>query len=770
MNEGSYLQNQPLDPSLAFERPDAHFFVADKLDGWDAESGAGFLTWKRMALKQRVSYHQVTHFLDDYSVWADAPPHEYHDDQTMPMAVSFVTPRTVRLRMALRPVSFDESLSPMLQSLPTDDSWRCSETENRILYQSSYGSLVIGRDPWAVEVRDAQDKVLTRTNHLSDSVSVVNTHPLPFCGLRTPDDLNRRMAASFRLAPTEHLYGCGESFSRLDKRGQKLLLWTSDAYSTQTPRMYKPVPFFLSNRGYGMFAHSSAPMAFDLGHSFDTAAVLFVDDDVLDLFLFLGSPQEVVSEYTALTGRSTVPPAWSFGLWMGRDSYKSQQEVLDTAGKLRAQRIPCDVIHIDTHWSEVPFRADFKFSSTRFPDPKSLTAELGRLGLKLSLWQFPYLHPNDELHAEAVERGYVVLSRRGKPPVDDAVLDLTNPDAVRWYQEKLTALLDQGVAVFTSDFGEAAPQTGIYQGDRSSFQEHNLYPLRYNRAVAEVMNEVAGYSLQFARAAWAGSQRYPLHFGGDAEVSDGGMAGTLRGGLSLGLCGFTFWSHFIGGFPESPPVDLYRRWLGFGVLCSHARCHGAPPREPWEFGQDFVDYFRRAVELRYELMPYIYTQARVAASLGHPMIRPLFFDHPKDRTSWLIEDQYCLGSDLLVAPLFEPRSARDVYLPSGGWFDYQSGTRYEGAGWRAIEAGPVEVVLLAREGAVLPCASVAGCVDDIDWSRLKLKAFGGAGRTSIPIALPEEDEIKQVVVELGNSPSIVDDPFGGRVRWSPTSV
>jgi alpha-D-xyloside xylohydrolase len=279
--------------------------------------------------------------------------------------------------------------------------------------------------------------------------------------------------------------------------------------------------------------------------------------------------------------------------------------------------------------------------------------------------------------------------------------------------------------------------TGIYHEDASSFLEHNLYPLRYNKTVADVTREVTGSGTIYARSAWAGSQRYPLHWGGDAEITDGAMACTLRGGLSLGLCGFTFWSHFIGGFSRSTPAPLYLRWLAFGVLTSHSRCHGAPPTEPWEYGEEFVARFRRIVEMRYRLMPYVYAQAKLSSERGYPMLRTLFFEFPEDPSSWTIEDEYMFGEDVLVAPLMEEARSRIVYLPPGRWVDYQSAATYEGACWHRIETGAVPAVVLVRHGAVIPHIELAQSTGQMDWSELELAVFGADVSTAeCPIYLP----------------------------------
>ena len=659
-------------------------------------------------------------------MWRDTPQGEYDDQQALPFSLSFVSPRCVRLRCAARAHGIRDEPSLMLAGSPPVDaaSWKPGGAGSSTVYEGPFGSIGIDRDPVRFRFWDASGRLLTGTHNLADARGVVNSLPTPLCFVRSASNLHRHLAMSFALSPDEKLFGCGESFTRLDKRGQKLVLWAYDAYGVQTPNMYKPVPFFLSSRGYGVFVHTSAPLTLDLGGSYDGAATIYLGDDVLDLFFFFGSPREILSEYTALTGRASVPPLWSFGLWMGRETYSSEDEVRGVARKLREDRIPSDVIHLDTGWTEVPHRCDFEFSTSRFEDPKKMLSDLRDEGFRVSLWQLPYLNPNNKLHSEAIEKGYAVLSAYGKPPVDDAVIDLSNPEAVRWYQEKLAGLLGEGVGILTADFGEAAPLTGLYHEDASSFLEHNLYPLRYNQTVADVTREVTGSGTIYARSAWAGSQRYPLHWGGDAEITDGAMASTLRGGLSLGLCGFTFWSHFIGGFSQSTPAGLYLRWLTFGIFTSHSRCHGAPPTEPWEYGEEFEAKFRRIVEMRYRLMPYVYAQAKLSSERGYPMIRALFFEYPEDPTCWLIEDEYMFGEDMLVAPLMEETSSRTVYLPPGRWVDYQSAATYEGAQWHSIEAGEVPAVVLVRHGGVIPRIELAQSTSQMDWSELELAVFG----------------------------------------------
>ena len=762
------VQNQPVDISEEFTKQENHFFIGSQVEEFDSDSASGKIRWKGQALKQRVSYHQLTPQFGDYKVWEDVPPGEYEDEQDLPFSISFITPRTVRLQMSTQIATLREGTSLMLDGEPdADDSWQMSSTGCSTTYTSKFGSVTATYDPLHFEFRDASGKLLTRTQHLFDSMSVVNTRPTPFSFVRTASSLRRHIAASFSLSSNEKLFGCGESFTRLDKRGQKLVLWTYDAYSVQTPDMYKPVPFFMSSRGYGMFVHTSAPLTLDLGASYNEANVVYLGDDYLDLFVFFGTPKEILSEYTALTGRSPTPPLWSFGLWMGRESYYSEDEVRGVAKKLRGYRIPSDIVHLDVGWFEVPHRCDFKFSESRFSDAGGMISDLKEQGFHLSLWQLPYLNPKNPLHWPAIEEGYVVLTATGDPPADDAIIDMSNSRAVEWYQEKLAKLLEMGVGLLVADFGEAASLGGIYSERKSGFREHNLYPLRYNKAVAEITEKITGERIMWARSAWAGCQRYPVHWGGDAENTDGAMASTLRGGLSLGLCGFSFWGHFIGGFVHQSPKELYRRWLAFAMLSSHGCCNGAPPKEPWEYDEEFTDEFRRIVELKYRLMPYIYAQARRCSEEGYPMLRTLFFEYPEDLTSWLIEDEYMFGGDILVAPLMEDVPGRDVYLPPGLWIDYQSGETYEGSGWHHITAGEVPIVILVRDGAAIPHVELTQSTAHIEWQEVELVVFGSeACSFEGSFCLPEEGELHVLRLKRENDNFVLkEDPLRARVNW-----
>jgi alpha-D-xyloside xylohydrolase len=338
---------------------------------------------------------------------------------------------------------------------------------------------------------------------------------------------------------------------------------------------------------------------------------------------------------------------------------------------------------------------------------------------------------------------------------------------VEWYQAKLANLLKMGVGAIKVDFGEAAPNNGLYASGRTGFYEHNLYPLRYNKAAADVTRKTTGENIIWARGAWAGSQRYPIHWGGDAESTDQGMTAELRGGLSFGLSGFSFWSHDVGGFTARASNNLYLRWLAFGMLTSHSRCHGTAPKEPWEYGCAFMDDFRRIDELKYQLMPYIYAQAEDCSEHGLPMVRALLVEYPDDPGSWNVDDEYLLGSSVLVAPLMEEgATGRNVYLPPGTWIDYQTGKSHAG-GWQRIEAGRIPVVMLVRDGTVLPQTKLAQSTMQMDWSQLDLVIFAKDSRTAKGlVCLPSDNVLHELSLDKsGNKFKLANDPLTGKVTW-----
>ncbi len=743
-----YLLSQSKDMSQDFLDLSNTYFFADSLVSFDTSTGKGTVQWKRQQLMPRQAFNANTSLPQPLQS-LDFPETAYDNNPQLTFTVEPVSERTLRIRMLTSPiVPKEDADDPMLIGKPADGRsfWKAEKTDKGTLYTSRYGSLLIENYPWRLVLKDADGRLLTQTRCWSDNDSTQVKVP-PFSFIKRGSDNSRSINPVFSLAPNEKIYGCGESATALNKAGQKVNLFVTDPQGPETPDMYKPIPFFFSNRGYGMFMHTSAPVTCDFGCSYIGATKLFMADEAMDIFIFLGSPKEMLSEYTALVGRPEMPPLWSFGTWMSRITYFSEAEGRDVARKLRENKIPSDVIHFDTGWFGVDWQCDYAFAADRFDNPRQMLTDLRSQGFRTCLWQLPYFTPKNKFFPELVERGLYVRNGKGQLPYEDVVLDFTNPETVKWYQEKLGNLIEMGVGAIKVDFGEGAPLDAIYANGRSGLYEHNLYPLRYNKTVADIIKKLHGENIIWARSAWAGSQRYPLHWGGDAATTETGFEGTIRSGLSIGLSGFCFWSNDIGGFVTQSPESLYRRWLPFGFLTSHSRVHGAPPTEPWYYGKEFTDYFRRCAELKYKLMPYVYAQSKECTENGWPMLRALLLEYPDDPGAWLVEDEYMFGSNLLVAPMLEEGSGRDVYLPGRQkWIDYQTGKVYA-PGWNHIECGTLPIVILVKDGSAIPHIPVAQCTDQMKWDKITWKKYlADEKKAEGLLCLPQDGQLQRISI------------------------
>ena len=748
----SYLMNQPLDMSTDFRDLSNTLFFADHLESFDAKSGEGLVNWKRGHLMPRQAFN--TNGAQPRKMrMLDFPFTAYENDPNLKFKIDFVTPRTVRIRMLTTPVEPKPAASIMLAKEPgRDGSWKVTETNDKIIYSSDYGTIQINKNPWRIVLKDKAGRILSQTAALSDADSTQVKYT-PFCFVKRGSDNARRINPVFTLTADEMIFGCGESATGLNKAGQKVNLFVTDPQGPETDQMYKPIPFFMSNRGYGMFMHTSAPVTCDFGATYIGLNKMFMGDENLDLFVFFGEPKDILDEYTDLVGKPGMPPLWSFGTWMSRITYFSEKEGYDVAANIRKNKYPCDVIHFDTGWFDVDWQCDYKFSENRFQNPQQMLKDLRSQGFHVCLWQLPYFTPKNRYFSELIEKDMYVKNGNGELPYEDVVLDFSNPETVKWYQDKLAGLLNIGVSAIKVDFGEAAPLNGIYASGKSGWYEHNLYPVRYDMAVSEITKKLHNENIMWARAAWAGSQRYPLHWGGDAATTNTGLLGTLRAGLSFGLSGFSFWSHDMGGFVKSTPEDLYCRWIPFGFLTSHTRAHGAPPTEPWLYDSKRVqDVFRKSAEMKYRLMPYVYAQAKECTEKGLPMLRALFVEFPDDPGAWKVDDEYLFGSQILVAPLLESgMTGRTVYLPEGKWIDYQTEKVYEG-GWHRIEAGSLPIIMLVRDGSVLPHLKLAQSTAEMDWSKMSLKVYSADKKQAEGlVCLPADNRIQVVKVDCGKA-------------------
>lgn len=526
---------------------------------------------------------------------------------------------------------------------------------------------------------------------------------------------------SFALDGQEEIFGLGERFDSVTRTGRTVDFWNKDAIGTSSRRTYINVPFLFSTRGYGLFLNSSARTEWEIGTLEAFTAGFAVEDEQMDYFIIYGPrPADILFRYAALTGFSPAPPVWSFGLWMSRNSYISWDVVNEVAHELRRRGIPADVLHLDTAWFKEDWNCDLRFSEERFADPAGHMRRLKEQGFRVSLWQYNFVPPraNNRNYQEGAARGYFAKGPDGEvfryPPevkgswVDDAVIDFSNPEAADWYTAQIAGLIQMGASTIKTDFGEGIPEDAhYYAADGRRF--HNLYSLVYNSAVARAIHSQTGEWIVWARSGTAGSQRYPVHWGGDSQCSFGGLAGTLRAALSLGLSGFPFFSHDIGGFIGRPDPELYVRWAQFGLFSSHSRCHGAGdynPREPWTFGEEACGIFLRYDRLRYRLLPYIYNQARRCSASAKPMVRALLVDYPDDRNTWPIQDQYLFGDSLLIAPVLRPLAeaqTRCLYLPAGVWIDYWTHQAVCSRGeWIERPVDLATMPIYVRAGSILP--------------------------------------------------------------------
>ncbi len=449
--------------------------------------------------------------------------------------------------------------------------------------------LEVGRAPFTLRlVERATGAILLRTADRLRQVAGLLTAPSVVVDQETT-------TLNLELGPDEDVLGFGEQFGRLVKNGQRLRLRSEDACGTGTGLAYKPVPVWHSSQGYTGFVNTGAVVTADVGHSMPSVLSLGLDDSAIDLYVFAGAdPRARLTAYTALTGRATAPQPWAFGYWMGRCRYHTSEEMLEVGRSARAHGVPMDVLHLDPDWLVVDrLNTDFIWNTSRFGERKQFVDDLAELDLRLSVWELPYLDPASPIFEEAEREGYLVRRTDGslaaiqKTPTPDgrmrALIDFTNPAAKRWWQQMHREFLDDGVAVFKTDFGEALPDdVALFDGTPAN-QAHNLYPLRYNGAVSEAIAEFTDRPpLVWGRSGWAGSHRYPGQWAGDAESTVVGMQATVRGGLSYAMSAPGFWSHDIGGFfgPELTPA-LYVRWTQLGALSPLMRAHGLRPREPW---------------------------------------------------------------------------------------------------------------------------------------------------------------------------------------------
>lgn len=597
--------------------------------------------------------------------------------------------------------------------------------DDEIIVYSGNLRLVINKKNWSMQYFNG-DKLITASGN-RDLGYIKKDWRGDAYDVPTYD--NSFMQERFSLSVGELIYGFGERFTPFVKNGQTIEIWNEDG-GTSSEQAYKNIPFYVSNKGYGVLVNHPEKVSVEVGTE-DVKKIGFsVHGEELDYF-FINGPKmlDVLEKYTDLSGKPTLPEAWTYGLWLSTSFTTNYDEetVMSFVNGMIERKIPLKVFHFDCFWMKDFHWSNFKWDERVFSDPEGLIKRLKDLGIKTSVWINPYIAQESELFDEGMEKGYFVKRLDGRVWQWDmwqpgmAIVDFTNPEAYRWYQEKLAVLVDMGVDSFKTDFGERIPTDVVYFDGSDPHKMHNYYSYIYNKNVYEILEEKRGEgkAFLFARSGTVGSQKFPVHWGGDCWSDYESMAESLRGGLSLNMSGFGYWSHDIGGFENSSSADVYKRWCQFGLLSSHSRLHGSTGyRVPWAYDEEAVDVLRTFTELKNSIMPYIYSVSVDAAKRGIPTMRSMVLEFTEDLNTHYLDKQYLFGDGLLVAPIFNEEGLGEFYLPEGLWVDYFTKDVVEGGKWFRKNYDYFQLPLYVRQNTILPVGktnndSVYNYIEDV---------------------------------------------------------
>ena len=539
---------------------------------------------------------------------------------------------------------------------------------------------------------------------------------------------------SLELESSEPVYGLGEKWGRLDKRGQLLRSYNHDALGVNAEISYKNAPFAWSPLGWGAFVHTPAAVTHGVGFPpwSQRAYGILVENEHLDLFLLSGSNgADILEDYTALTGRSPQPPMWSLGVILSKAYYQDVPELLATARKVRDNKMPCDVITLDGRaWQDTDTRFAFEWDPIRYPDPAAVINELKSMDFKVCIWEYPLVSVLNPLFDTMAKKGWLLKDRRTgetyryqwdtscfgdvlSPLPDSGVVDFTHPEAYAFWRDSHKPLFDLGIDMIKADFGEQIESDMVAHNGDHGDTLHNAYSLLYNRCVYEAAEMYCDSgAFLFSRCSWTGSQRYPAQWGGDPQADWGGLAGSLRGGLSWGMSGAPFYATDVGGFyADQRDAELYVRWAQAAVFSAHFRLHGIGPREPWSYTKEAEAAVSAALELRYRLIPYLYQAMAASASSGMPVQRAMALAFPNERAAWAFEDQFMFGEQLLVAPCLKPGGRVEPYLPSGTWLRFPGGESYDGGQNQPLTMALNEVAVFIRCGEKIPLGPAVQTTD-----------------------------------------------------------
>lgn len=514
------------------------------------------------------------------------------------------------------------------------------------------------------------------------------------------------------LGVGETVYGLGERFTALVKNGQTVETWNRDG-GTSTEQAYKNIPFYLTNRGYGVLVNHPECVSFEVASEKISKVQFSVAGEYLEYFVIDGpTPKAVLDRYTRFTGRPALPPAWSFGLWLTTSFTTNYDE--ETVNRfidgMAERELPLHVFHFDCFWMKAFQWCDFEWDPATFPDPEGMLKRLKARGLKICVWINPYIGQKSPLFREGKEKCYLLKRPDGavwqwdKWQPGQGIVDFTNPAASDWYAGHLKRLVGMGVDCFKTDFGERIPIDVVWHSGADPQKMHNHYAFIYNELVWNVLKDTVGEqdAVLFARSASVGAQQFPVHWGGDCYANYESMAESLRGGLSIGLSGFGFWSHDIGGFENTAPAHVYKRWCAFGLLSSHSRLHGSKSyRVPWAYDDEACDVVRHFTQLKCRLMPYLYRQSVLAHERGTPVMRAMMLEFPDDPACDYLDRQYMLGDSVLVAPVFSEAGDVAFYLPPGRWTHLWHNDELDGGRWHRQRHDFLSLPVYVRDNTLL---------------------------------------------------------------------
>ncbi len=584
------------------------------------------------------------------------------------------------------------------------------------------------------------------------------------------DNEETYMRQMLSLSVGELVYGMGERFTPFVKNGQSMDIWNADG-GTSTEQSYKNIPFYLTNKGYGVLVNHPERVSFEVATEMVTRTEFSVEGGYLDYFLINGpTMKEVLMRYTDLTGKPSLPAPWTFGLWLSTSFTTNYDEetVMSFVDGMLNRGIPLRTFHFDCFWMKEFHWSDFVWDSRVFPDPRGMLERIKAKGLNICVWINSYIGQESCLFDEGMEKGYFIKRSNGQVWQWDmwqpgmAIVDFTNPAAWKWFQDKLEILLDMGVDCFKTDFGERIPSKDVVYFDGSNPEKmHNYYTYLYNKCVYELLERKRGkgQAVLFARSATVGGQKFPVHWGGDCWSDYESMEESLRGGLSLLMSGFGFWAHDIGGFESTSTADVYKRWVAFGLLSSHSRLHGSSSyRVPWAYDEEAVDVVRFFTRLKARLMPYLYKTSVDTSRSGIPTMRSMVLEYTGDKTCHYVDKQYMLGDALLVAPIFNDQGIAEYYLPEGLWTDFFTGEEKRGPGWINEKHGYLSIPLMVRENSIVCLGSTEGRPDYDYGDHAELCLYSlkdGKEASTVIYGMDQREELIMTASRNGNQIHII---------------